>query len=154
MTAHVPGTPRRRGPQPRESDISLLSRPMATLKAEILVLLEPGPRMKWQLRQTLHEPDVAILKALKELQAERQVKVVGKVLDKRAWALYAWKAPANVPNPNARTAVTPKPAPPAESWWTKHAAPDADRQGFRDAASARLEQMTLSSRRPDHGRTS
>ena len=48
---------------------------------------------------------------------------------------------------NGRIFVRPrKDTGPKDSWWTKHAAPDADRAGFNHDAHARhVERMTLGS---------
>jgi hypothetical protein len=90
-------------------------RPPAALDAAILEQLAGGPLMKWQLREALHEPESYLLKRLTSLKAAGRIKVVGKMLDKRAWALATWSAPMP---PGQRMSLGRPPAPkPSTSWW-------------------------------------
>lgn len=116
----------------------------AQLEVAILDALAAGPLMKWELRERLHEPEPAIYKHLLALKAARQIKVVGRCLDKRAWALTTWQAAD--PKRQFNPAPTPKPRPKAEkpkapdSWWTNFAAPDSSWTDFTEAAKQRDQQ--------------
>lgn len=106
------------------------NRAPAALDAAILEQLATGPLMKWQLRQALHEPETYLLKRLQALKAAGQVKVVGKLLDKRAWALTTWTAP--VPTEQRISLGRPKAAPPSTSWWL-----DLPREQFAEVVKGR-----------------
>lgn len=94
-------------------------RSAAELDDAILALLTAGPLMKWQIREVLHEPEEYIWRRLKVLKLAGSVRTVGKVLDKRAWALAAWQ-PTPTPETETRWVkdfVKPKPQAPSGSWW-------------------------------------
>ena len=69
-----PGVPRR---SPKELDLAIRG------------ALVGGPRMKWELRVLLHEPESYIFQRLKALKRAGWVKVVGTNSDRRGWALCA-----------------------------------------------------------------
>jgi hypothetical protein len=75
---------------------------------------------------------------LRRLRLEGHVKVVGKILDKRAWALTTWIRPVPVPQTTyadaAAAAVAKKPKGPKESWWAK---PGMTREAFSEARRRR-----------------
>lgn len=101
---------------PDDETIGRPSREPAALDAAILEQLADGPLMKWQLREALHEPESYLLKRLTSLKAAGQVKVVGKLLDKRAWALTTWTS-APVPTDQRVSLGRPPAPPPSTSWW-------------------------------------
>lgn len=102
------------------------------VQAQILAALAGGPRMKWQLREQLHVPETIIYRELQTLRGRGQVKVVGKRLTDRAWALVDWQAPIvrDTPPVSVSQGRLPNPAP-TTSWWTD---PDLTREGFQQRA--------------------
>lgn len=74
-----------------DDQIGQPNRSPAALEVAILELLEPGPQFKWAIREALHEPEPYLVKHLKILRRAGMVKVVGKILDKRQWALESWQ---------------------------------------------------------------
>jgi hypothetical protein len=126
----VPGTPA--GPRSRRQfDDEPIVIDRAQLSRDLLTALADGPLMKWQLRDRLHVNEGVIFRTLKKLRAEGHVKVVGKVADKRAWALTTWQRPVSTPvRAGTMTVVLPKkPKGPAESWW---AIPNLSREEFSE----------------------
>lgn len=135
----LPGETRRtvkyRDPEDRIIDVD-----RADVRRRILVALAAGPLMKWEVRERLHLNETLIKAELKRMKADGLVKVVGKVLDKRAWALRTWQpplAPSAPPYPNDDTAIRDKkPAPAADSWWTR---PTLSRAQFQERARRRAD---------------
>ncbi len=117
----------------------------AELATAILATLAERPHMKWELRDRLHEPEVAILRVLKTLRAAGQVKTVGRTLDRRHWGLIDWQG--TLPGQEGREAGGPGPDERVlepRSWWTAFAPPGSDRQGFDQALADRLNERRTS----------
>lgn len=123
----LPGTDRRatitlRAREPGDPTVTI---DRAQLAQDILRSLAAGPLMKWQIREALHVNEGVILRVLMDLRQQGQVKVVGRNLDKRAWALRQWQPPLRPQGqtpavPDASTAIREKKPPPvADSWWTR-----------------------------------
>lgn len=109
------------------------NRSAAALEVAILDLLADQPRAKWEIREALHEPESYVLKHLQALKRAGQIKVIGKILDQRKWALVSWQEPAPTPVPRKApthvkltkhsTLRAPHERPPSEpmpkqaSWW-------------------------------------
>jgi len=134
----------------RRLGIGVRQRDPETLTSDILALLaaSSAPLMKWQIRETLHEPEDYIMRRLQALRKLGQVKVVGKNLDRRAWALASWR-PSAVEAEDMRQALEAKrrPAPgmpakvPLRSWWLVPASE------FSQAAKAETRRMELDPQR-------
>lgn len=107
----------------------------AVVQSQILAALFAGPLMKWQLRAALHVPEEIIYRELLTLRDRGQVKVVGRALDKRAWALVNWRQAPIVPDTQTITIAKPisQAAPPKESWWTRSDLVE-DRKAFQRRA--------------------
>lgn len=105
------------------------------LRQRILEALAPGPRAKDELRAQLHVAEQVIYRELQVLRRHGQVKVVGRRLNGRRWALPTWQPPASTtwsPAPeDTKPHLTPKPAPSRESWWTRR---DLSREQFQERA--------------------
>ncbi len=77
------------------------------LQREILKLLATEPRYKWTLRDRLCTAEARIFKELLALRKAGKVKLVGRPLDKRQWALVSYqdpKARVGVADPQQRVA--------------------------------------------------
>ncbi len=107
------------------------------LQLQILAALADGPKAKWELRTALHVEERILYGQLRMLRARGAVKVVGRRLVARQWALVTWQPPAHPKgqaprHPNAETAIRmPKPTPAKDSWWTR---PDLSRAAFQERA--------------------
>jgi hypothetical protein len=134
----VPGTPTRRPIVDVDATPPCSIAAAAALRRDLLAALADGPLMKWELREKLHISETIIVRQLRRLRLEGHVKVVGKILDKRAWALTTWIRPVPVPQTTyadaAAAAVTKKPKGPKESWW---ATPGMTREDFIEARRRR-----------------
>jgi DNA-binding Lrp family transcriptional regulator len=122
-------------------------RPVEDLDRAILEALADEPLAKWELRDRLHEPEHAVYKRLQALRDEGVVKPVGKRLAQRRWALASWQQPAppvhRTTFEDESTAVAArKPKPSTDSWWAKHAAPEAREDFMRAAATRNAEDST------------
>jgi hypothetical protein len=118
MISHpkLPGTPTRRARRQVDDEPAAIDR--AQLACDLLTALEAGPLMKWELRERLHINEGIIFRALKKLKADGHVKIVGKVLDKRAWALVSWQRPVVEPVSAFKASLGYlKPKGPTDSWW-------------------------------------
>lgn len=136
MSGHVkiPGTPPTRSR--RQFDDEPVSIDTDRLSGDILAALADGPLMKWELRERLHVNEVAILRQLQRLRDDGLVKVIGKVLDKRAWALSSWTQPAAAAVSAYKThpGRPPTAKPPLDSWWAR---PHLTWEDFTRAREAR-----------------
>lgn len=133
--------PRPQGtPAPRSSragDVEpIVSINMDTLDREILAALADGPLMKWEIRERVHVDEQIIFRQLKKLKAAGKVKVTGKVLDKRAWALIGWQRPVAAPASGFATHPGRRPTAkgPSTSWW---ATPGLTRADFNQQLQRR-----------------
>lgn len=115
----------------------------AELDAAILRILANGPQMKWQLVLTLDESDGRMSRQLRFLKDTQQVKVLGKGMRDRTWALLSWQPtdPERKFNGQVvrRHAPPVKAPPPTESWWTK-----VDRTDFQARAQQEHARMATS----------
>lgn len=133
----VPGTPTRRPIVDVDATPPCSIAAAAQLRRDLLAALQDGPLMKWELREQLHISETIIVRQLRRLRLEGHVKVVGKILDKRAWALTSWIRPVPVPQTtyaDAAATVAKKPKGPTESWW---ATPGMTREEFSEARRRR-----------------
>jgi hypothetical protein len=135
----LPGTPKPRPIVDVDATHPTSIDAAAQLRRDLLAALQYGPRMKWELREQLHVPETIIVRQLRRLRIEGHVKVVGKVLDKRGWALKDWQRPTPTerygPLSLSRTGEAPKKSKaPTESWWAK---PGITREDFNQALQRR-----------------
>lgn len=106
------------------------------LRRDLLNALADGPVMKWQLHERLQVNEAAVYQQLQVLKAQRLVKVVGKKLDKRGWALVSWQPPViSEARARALADVDREQATkgPSGSWWAR----PMSREEFRSAREAR-----------------
>jgi len=127
----LPGTSARPGDTYRDPADQLVVVDHVAIQNAILLALQPAPRQKWQLREALHIPETVIYRELQALRLRGVVKVVGKRLTDRQWALASYQPPRI---PDAQTVIAQphaaKPPAPTTSWWTS-----ASREGFTAQAS-------------------
>jgi len=130
------------------SDVHLVNR------ADVLALLEDGPKDTGVLATWLGQPSPRLIAALNTMARDGLVKRVGAA---RLWALANYVAPIGRPSKSPwrtpkepavigeshATVITLKKLPVAvESWWTKYATPDTPFEEFRAAAAARDAEMS------------
>jgi len=107
-----------RGPDDRPRTVDL-----AQLDRDLLQALADGPRGKWELQPILEMSEDVIGRQLRQLRARGLVKIIGRQLARRKWALVSYQAPAYVQgqvpqHPDALTAITSaKPTASRGSWW-------------------------------------
>jgi len=108
----------RRGDTYRDPADQLVVLDHVAVQNAILLALQPAPLQKWQLREALHIPETVIYRELQALRTRGVVKVVGKRLTDRQWALVEWQPPRI---PDAQTVIAhshaAKPPAPTTSWW-------------------------------------
>ncbi len=110
----------------RTPDDRIVKAERADVRTQILSALVSGPLQKWQLREALHIPEHVIFRELKTLRADGAIKAVGLRRESRRWALATWQPPPPHPKgqkpahaDEATVIRSPKPAPVADSWWTR-----------------------------------
>lgn len=85
-------TPRLKAWRPDdEGDTNAARLSSAELQALLLEQLALGPKTKWKLRDALHCNEARVLAELKLMKKLKLVKVIGKTLDLRQWALIGWQ---------------------------------------------------------------
>jgi hypothetical protein len=118
-----------RGPDDRPRTVDL-----AQLDRDLLQALADGPRGKWELQPILEMSEAVIGRQLRGLRARGLVKVIGRQLARRKWALVSYQAPAYVQgqapvHPDALTAITSAKPISRGSWWTDPAFRTAGKGG-------------------------
>ncbi len=113
--------------RPRTVDLDQLDR-------DLLQALEHKPLGKWELREALHVAEAVIGRQLRGLRARGLVKIIGRQLARRKWALVSYQAPAYVQgqapvHPDALTAITSAKPTSRGSWWTDPAFRTATKAG-------------------------
>lgn len=136
----LPGTRRTPHPPPYRDPDDPRRPPTnhATLRARILLQLVEGPQSKAQLHRALLVAESVIYRQLTILRTHGVVKVVGRRLLVRQWALAPWQPPAETiaAPPTLQTVIAPKPVekPATCSWWAQ---PFTTRDEFYAAHEAR-----------------
>jgi hypothetical protein len=116
-----------RGRRPDARELERRAVALRSLRDPILCLLAVRPYTKWELHEQLHVADALVYRALQQLRDAGQVKVIGRRLAQRRWALRTYQPPAAWPRGQAPThadamtvIVAPRPRP-TSSWWTSPA---------------------------------
>jgi hypothetical protein len=104
------------------------------LDRDLLQALAAKPLGKWELREALHVAEAVIGRQLRGLRARGLVKIIGRQLARRKWALVSYQAPAYVQgqvptHPDALTAITRAKPESRGSWWTDPAFRTAGKGG-------------------------
>jgi hypothetical protein len=144
MTAILPGTPKSRRYRAAADPLDVVStRSDAEVRALILEALAAGPLEKWRIRETIHEEESRISRQLLFLRDAGAVKKLGH---RRiaSYALRAWQEPdgPKPANKGRMPSITPKAAPPGDSWWIGR-----DRGAFYEQYQRELPRITQSGSR-------
>ena len=125
-----------RGRRPDARELERRAVALQALADPILCLLAVRPYTKWELHEQLHVADALVYRALQQLRDAGQVKVIGRRLAQRRWALRTYQPPPTWPRgqaptqADAQTVIVAPRRPPTDSWWThpafRHAGGGAD----------------------------